>query len=232
MDKSVQNVPQGLVKVHGFEVKACGTGGASEPAKKQVAFSRRAWERDKTRRIEKMAKLKEIVHIAHLRGSPLGELWAATSQRGLVALDIQVEREEFEASLRQQGTIQSGQGAELAAEALRQVVEYLQGKRRSLDFPIDWECLKPFQRQVLQETTAIPYGQTATYAQIAAQVGKPGAARAVGRAQATNPMPLVIPCHRVLGSDGKLHGYGAGEGLKTKAWLLKMEAGEAFPRTG
>jgi methylated-DNA-[protein]-cysteine S-methyltransferase len=70
---------------------------------------------------------------------------------------------------------------------------------------------------------AIPYGHVTTYGDLARQLGVPRAARAVGRAQATNPMPLVIPCHRVIGSDGGLHGYGAGDGLQTKAWLLHLE---------
>jgi methylated-DNA-[protein]-cysteine S-methyltransferase len=66
-------------------------------------------------------------------------------------------------------------------------------------------------------------GYTRTYGEIAFEIGNPKAARAVGRANATNPMPLVIPCHRVIGSDGKLRGYGGGEGLSTKEWLLKLE---------
>ena len=80
-----------------------------------------------------------------------------------------------------------------------------------------------FQLQVLHLTYHIPYGQTSTYKDIAIQVGKPNAARAVGRVEATNPIPLVIPCHRVLGSDGSLHGYGGPGGIKLKAWLLQLE---------
>ncbi len=83
--------------------------------------------------------------------------------------------------------------------------------------------MTPFQLQVLHLTTHIPYGQTSTYKDIAIQVGKPNAARAVGRVEATNPIPLVIPCHRVLGSDGSLHGYGGPGGIKLKAWLLQLE---------
>jgi methylated-DNA-[protein]-cysteine S-methyltransferase len=83
--------------------------------------------------------------------------------------------------------------------------------------------LRPFQIQVLQIVFSIPYGGTRTYGEIAYDIGNPKAARAVGRANATNPMPLVIPCHRVIGSDGKLRGYGGGEGLATKEWLLQME---------
>jgi len=84
----------------------------------------------------------------------------------------------------------------------------------------------PFQLAALKATQSIPYGQTKTYAEIACEIGKPQAARAVGRAEATNPIPLVIPCHRVIGTDGKLHGYGGGKGIETKAWLLALESGE------
>jgi methylated-DNA-[protein]-cysteine S-methyltransferase len=107
---------------------------------------------------------------------------------------------------------------------LAQIGEYLAGDRITFDFPIHWSIMTPFQQQALQATFAIPYGQTVTYGEIAQRIGRPHSARAVGRAQATNPMPLVIPCHRVLGADGGLHGYGAGEGFATKAWLLKLEA--------
>jgi methylated-DNA-[protein]-cysteine S-methyltransferase len=75
----------------------------------------------------------------------------------------------------------------------------------------------------LRAVHAIPYGRLSTYGEIAAQIGNPKSVRAVGRANATNPIPIVIPCHRVIGSDGKLHGYGAPGGLETKAWLLRME---------
>jgi methylated-DNA-[protein]-cysteine S-methyltransferase len=77
---------------------------------------------------------------------------------------------------------------------------------------------------VLQATAAIPYGETRTYGQVAAAVGKPRAARAVGRALATNPMPIVIPCHRVVSADGRLRGYSGLGGLTTKARLLALES--------
>jgi methylated-DNA-[protein]-cysteine S-methyltransferase len=164
------------------------------------------------------------ISISLLPVSPLGPVWLALTNQGLAALDIQVEREKFVQDLEKRGFKEFSQDTGKAREVARQLSEYLEGKRRSFDFLIDWEVLKPFQRQVLQATFAIPYGVTATYGEIAARVGKPRAARAVGRAEATNPMPLVIPCHRVLGSDGKLHGYGAAGGLATKAWLLQLEA--------
>jgi methylated-DNA-[protein]-cysteine S-methyltransferase len=112
---------------------------------------------------------------------------------------------------------------ERTGEALQQIAEYLRGERQDFDLPIDWSVLTPFQEQALRATFAIHYGQTSTYGDIARGLSKPRAARAVGRAEATNPMPLVIPCHRVLGADGGLHGYGAGKGLETKRWLLDLE---------
>jgi len=83
--------------------------------------------------------------------------------------------------------------------------------------------MTPFQRAALARVCAVPYGRTSTYGTIADELGQPGAVRAVGRANATNPLPIIIPCHRILGADGKLHGYGARGGLETKAWLLRLE---------
>jgi methylated-DNA-[protein]-cysteine S-methyltransferase len=105
----------------------------------------------------------------------------------------------------------------------RELSEYLTGRRHQFTISIDWSVMWPFQQAALQATFTIPYGETRTYGELATQIGRPRAASAVGRAEATNPMPLVIPCHRVIGADGKLHGYGGGEGLPTKEWLLKME---------
>jgi methylated-DNA-[protein]-cysteine S-methyltransferase len=102
-----------------------------------------------------------------------------------------------------------------------QLREYLDSKRKRFTIAIDWSMMRSFQREALLATFAIPYGQTSTYGEIAMQIGRPSSARAVGRAEATNPMPLVIPCHRVLGSDGKLRGYGGG--LDVKKWLLRLE---------
>ena len=101
--------------------------------------------------------------------------------------------------------------------SLNQIKEYLMGKRQEFDLKIDWSVLaSDFQRDALRAVFSIPYGETRTYADIAAQIGHPQAFRAMGRANATNPMPLVIPCHRVIGTDGKLHGYGGKGGLKTR----------------
>ena len=158
-----------------------------------------------------------------LRNSPLGDLWVAVSEQGLAAIEWSQDEADFSAYLTKRFKRPVQPDPEKVDPALRQLDEYLRGARKAFDLPIDWSLLRPFQGRVLQIIFAIPYGQTRTYGEIAHEIGNPRAARAVGRANATNPMPLVIPCHRVIGGDGKLHGYGGGEGLPTKEWLLQLE---------
>ena len=104
-----------------------------------------------------------------------------------------------------------------------QIEAYLRGNLKQFDLPIDWSTSTAFQQQVLKETCKIAYGQVKTYADIANALGNPKAIRAVGGAVARNPMPLVIPCHRVVSLHGKLRGYSGRGGVQTKAWLLQME---------
>ncbi len=166
---------------------------------------------------------KQPVFIGKTKKTPLGILWIALTEEGLVAVEWDAAKANFDAYLTERLKRPTRLSLEEAAPALRQLTSYLRGELRAFSFPIDWSALRPFQREALQAVYAIPYGETRTYAEIAAQIGRPRACRAVGRANATNPMPLVIPCHRVIGMDGKLHGYGGGEGLKTKEWLLRLE---------
>ena len=166
----------------------------------------------------------ETVYIGEITTTPIGSVWVACSPRGLVAVEIGASQEEFIAYLlRSRPACMPVLDPVHTAEAARQIEEYLEGKRQEFDLPIDWSGMGVFQEQALRLTLAVPYGQVTTYGEIARHIGRPRAARAVGRAEATNPMPLVIPCHRVVGADGGLHGYGAPGGIRTKAWLLHLE---------
>jgi len=175
---------------------------------------------------DKMRSYPLKIYLGELNHTPLGDLRVAVSDAGLVAVewaDAQLELDAY--LLRLNGRVETNQ--KKVNPYVRELSEYIKGRRREFTFAIDWKTLKPFQLKSLKAVYAIPYGEIRTYADIAAEIGHPRAFRAVGRANATNPMPLVIPCHRVIGTDGKLHGYGGGDGLPTKEWLLKMERAKA-----
>ena len=109
----------------------------------------------------------------------------------------------------------------------RELDEYFAGRRREFDLALDWALIAPFGRRVLRKTAAIPYGGHLSYGEIAAEAGTPRGARAAGNALGSNPIPIVIPCHRVLRSGGALGGYGGG--LDRKRFLLELE-GALTPR--
>jgi methylated-DNA-[protein]-cysteine S-methyltransferase len=116
--------------------------------------------------------------------------------------------------------------ASVLDDAEKQLKRYFAGKSRVLDFDVSVEGTE-FQRAVWGEIAKIGFGETKTYGEIAEAIGRPKAVRAVGGAVGANPVPLVIGCHRVLGSSGKITGYSGGDGLPTKRWLLKLEGLEA-----
>lgn len=110
---------------------------------------------------------------------------------------------------------------ELLEAARGQLQEYFAGRRTAFELPLSLDGCGEFQRRVLAEVAAIPFGATASYGDIAARVGRPQASRAVGQANGRNPISLLIPCHRVIGANGALTGYGGG--LPAKVWLLRHE---------
>ncbi|MFG3201689.1 methylated-DNA--[protein]-cysteine S-methyltransferase [Streptomyces sp. NPDC048192] len=113
-------------------------------------------------------------------------------------------------------------GAPVLAEAIRQLRAYFAGERHDFDLPLDWSLISGFNRQVLRELAAgVPYGTVVGYGDLAGRVGQPGGAQAVGAAMGANPLPVVVPCHRVVESDGGIGGFGGG--LETKRKLLALE---------
>lgn len=164
--------------------------------------------------------MNEPLTIGSVPQERLGPIWVALSARGLVGVHMKASESEVRDRY-PDWKIESN--AQRARPVLEQLAAYFNGEGQEFDVAIDWSALATFQQQVLQLVCDVPYGQTTTYHDIAVQMGNPGAARAVGRANATNPMPIIIPCHRVLGANGKLHGYGGPGGVETKAWLLALE---------
>ena len=133
-----------------------------------------------------------------------------------------MRRIEFGALPRGDHTDPPAEWPSLLVRAVGQLEEYLARKRRTFDLPFDFsDALTDFQRDVYEHLLAVPYGHVVTYGHLAREVGKPDMARAVGQAVGANPLPIVIPCHRVVASDGSLTGFGGG--LKVKAELLKLE---------
>ena len=153
--------------------------------------------------------------------SPLGPLFAAVNERGLCALDFGRKESEFLQRLDNRTRLEKDFKA--VQRVLAQLREYFAGDRSSFNLPVDISQLTPFQRSVLDVACRIAPGQVWTYHRVAAELGRPRSSRPVGGALARNPIPIVIPCHRVVASDGSLGGYSGGSGLKAKRWLLRLE---------
>ena len=153
--------------------------------------------------------------------SPVGPLLVAASERGLLRVSFDPDPEH---ELEQLGRI-AGPRVLRAPRAVdnvrRELDEYFEKRRDTFDLTLDLRDLTPFSIRVLGELALVPYGHTATYGELATRAGKPGAARAVGTIMNRNPVPIVLPCHRIIGSTGALVGYGGG--LERKVLLLQLE---------
>ncbi len=165
-----------------------------------------------------------VVHTTAI-DSPIGGMRLAATQGGLAYVELpHASGRGLDGWLRcrvPDATVK--QGFVPNQVAAKQIVEYLEGKR--LDFDLELDLLgTPFQRKVWQALLEIPYGETRSYREIATRIGRPNAVRAVGTANGSNPLSLVVPCHRVINSGGGLGGYGGGLALKRR--LLAMEQGQ------
>lgn len=147
--------------------------------------------------------------------SPIGRLLLTSDGAALTGLYMETSRKAQPTG----DWVEDAAAAPLTA-ALRQLDEYFAGTRRAFDLPLRLEGTE-FQQRVWRELTVIPYGETWSYGQLAQRIGKPSASRAVGLANGRNPISILVPCHRVIGADGSLTGYGGG--LERKQWLLAHE---------
>ena len=164
--------------------------------------------------------------------SPLGPILVAAAATGLRRIGFEQGNPAPECPPAWQALSAGNEGTEAGwalRAAVRQIEEYFSGTRHAFDLPLDAEG-NPFQQRVWRELCRIPYGETWSYGELAGRIGRPGAARAVGSANARNPLPIVVPCHRVIGANGQLTGYYGG--LHLKAFLLELERGSsASPQT-
>lgn len=151
--------------------------------------------------------------------SPVGKLTLVASDRGLAA----VLWEDDDPKRVRLGTLQENAEHPVLVEAERQLRDYFEGRLEKFSLELDFEGTE-FQKQVWAALLTIPFGETRSYAQVAEQIGNPNAVRAVGAANGRNPISIITPCHRVIGSNGKLTGFAGG--METKAFLLKLEARE------
>ena len=156
--------------------------------------------------------------------SPVGPILAASTPRGVVRVSFPTESaDEVLADLAAAVSPRILEAPARLEEVRRELDEYFNGERKDFELALDWRLTSGFRRRVLRATARIPYGETATYAQVAGSAGNPRAYRAAGSALGANPIPIIVPCHRVLRTGGALGGYGGG--LEVKDLLLHLEGG-------
>jgi methylated-DNA-[protein]-cysteine S-methyltransferase len=174
------------------------------------------------------AEAEQLVDVAYERHeSPLGTLLVGATAEGLVRVGL--PSEDPDEILQQladrisRRVLRAPRGS--LTQTRHELDEYFEGTRRDFDVPLDWQLAHGFRREVLRATADIPYGRTSSYRDVATRAGSPGAVRAAGTALATNPLPIVVPCHRVLRTGGALGSYRGG--TAAKAALLALEESHA-----
>ena len=174
------------------------------------------------RRFRDAAARESLLDVAYdLVDTPIGTLLIAATERGLCRIAYDAEPEQELDRLAAAFGVRVLRSALPIDPARRQLDEYFEGKRQRFDLAVDIALQADFNRRVLRELARVPYGEVVTYGQLAARAARPRAARAVGTVMNRNPLPIVLPCHRVIGANGKLVGYGGG--LERKEALLRLE---------
>jgi methylated-DNA-[protein]-cysteine S-methyltransferase len=174
-----------------------------------------------TRRLVEAAAEAGLLDVAYARvDSPLGSLLVASTPRGLVRLSYWDEEEVLDELAEQVSPRILEAPAELD-DVRRELDEYFEGRRRRFDTDVDWTLTRGFFRRVLKATARIPFGSVSSYRDVAAKAGNARAMRAAGNALGSNPIPIVVPCHRVVRTGGALGGYTGG--LERKRFLLELE---------
>ncbi len=174
-------------------------------------------------RLARRAADERLLDVAYgTHDSPLGRLTVMVTPRGLVRLSYPGEEIDSQlAELAARISPRILEAPERTDEVRRQLDAYFAGQRTAFEVPIDWRLVRGFAGEVLRATSRIPFGSVSSYREIAAEAGSPNAYRAAGNALGSNPVPIVVPCHRVLHAGGGLGGYTGG--LERKRYLLELE---------
>jgi methylated-DNA-[protein]-cysteine S-methyltransferase len=177
---------------------------------------------DLDRRFRDAAAREGLVDVAYeLHDTPIGTLLLAATERGLCRIVYDAQPEQELDLLARTFGLRVLRSSLPVDPARRQLDEYFEHRRETFDLPLDLRLVADFNRRVLGELARVPYGEVVTYGELAARAARPRAARAVGTVMNRNPLPIVLPCHRVIGANGKLVGYGGG--LHRKEALLRLE---------
>jgi methylated-DNA-[protein]-cysteine S-methyltransferase len=177
---------------------------------------------DLDRRFRAAAAEEGLLDVAYdLVDSPIGSLLVAASPRGLCRISYDADPEREVEQLARAFGLRVLRSPKPIDAARRELDEYFEGKRHEFDLPLDVALQADFNRRVLRELARVPYGEVVTYGELATRAARPRAARAVGMVMNRNPLPIVLPCHRVIGANGKLTGYAGG--LERKETLLRLE---------
>jgi len=174
-------------------------------------------------RLATRAVAEKLVDVAYaFVDTPFGRFLAASTSRGLIRLAFHPEPvDEVLAQLAARVSPRVLEAPSELDEIRRELDEYFDGRRRTFDLPLDWRLTRGFSERVLRATARIPYGGVSTYRDVAARAGNPRAMRAAGNALGSNPIPIVVPCHRVVRTGGDVGNYGGGPEMKRA--LLRLE---------
>jgi len=196
---------------------------ATDAGRRELAAYRAALEAFEALHADRPRPARPVIYYCTM-ASPIGRLHVAAGEAGIVRIGFGGSEASFVGGLGRLG-VPVVRSAAKTADVVHQLRTYFAGERRTFDVRVDLSRVTPFQRRVLMAAAGVPAGKVVSYGEIARRIGQPGGSRAVGQALGSNPIPIVIPCHRIIAAGGKIGGYGGGLARKRK--LLRLEGAMA-----
>jgi len=196
---------------------------ATDAGRRELASYRAALEAFEALHADRPRPARAVIYYCTM-ASPIGRLHVAAGEAGVVRIGFGGSEASFVGGLGRLG-VDLVRSAAKTADVVHQLRTYFAGERRTFDVRVDLSHVTPFQRRVLMAAAGVPAGKVVSYGEIARRIGQPRGSRAVGQALGSNPIPIVIPCHRIIAAGGKIGGYGGGLARKRK--LLRLEGAMA-----